>query len=304
MHNLDSSLLVEYCTSNISLNKNINLQIASAEYLANYPDEVLVFIASIPLDSLNWRVRTTLLAPILTLQNDEFINYARAQYMQSENLYERGELLRLLATVTDQKELLKKEILSHDSIIGTYGISAFAGLMEDESKEEKENEYPFLEACLASNSSAIVTYAALLLRDSVFIDDSYIQKLRSVRDSIQLPEMAEAHIELSATIAYLEGSEDEKADPISDHAINKEMLSELQNVEGFKVLTSKGEIFMQVEALEAPGTVQNLVELINSGYYDGKLFHRVVPNFVIQTGCPNGDGWVVLTILCVLSLQP
>jgi cyclophilin family peptidyl-prolyl cis-trans isomerase len=48
---------------------------------------------------------------------------------------------------------------------------------------------------------------------------------------------------------------------------------------------------MEVKAFEAPGTVMSIARLVEEGYYDGKLFHRVVPNFVIQTGCPNGDGW-------------
>ncbi len=41
---------------------------------------------------------------------------------------------------------------------------------------------------------------------------------------------------------------------------------------------------------EAPNTVANLEKLANSGFYDGLKFHRVIPGFVAQTGCPNGIG--------------
>ncbi len=41
----------------------------------------------------------------------------------------------------------------------------------------------------------------------------------------------------------------------------------------------------------APATLSSFIRLINEGYYDGKAFHRVVPNFVVQTGCPRGDGY-------------
>ena len=41
----------------------------------------------------------------------------------------------------------------------------------------------------------------------------------------------------------------------------------------------------------APATVTNFLELVESGYYDGKVFHRVVPNFVAQGGGPRGDGF-------------
>ena len=41
----------------------------------------------------------------------------------------------------------------------------------------------------------------------------------------------------------------------------------------------------------APESVTSFVQLIKQGYYNGKAFHRVVPNFVVQTGCPRGDGF-------------
>jgi len=40
----------------------------------------------------------------------------------------------------------------------------------------------------------------------------------------------------------------------------------------------------------APNTVRNFVSLINSGFYDGLIFHRVIPGFMIQGGCPEGTG--------------
>ena len=49
---------------------------------------------------------------------------------------------------------------------------------------------------------------------------------------------------------------------------------------------------MVVEFFEedAPGTVANFVKLSKEGFYDGLTFHRVIPDFVIQGGCPNGNG--------------
>ena len=54
--------------------------------------------------------------------------------------------------------------------------------------------------------------------------------------------------------------------------------------------TDKGTINIELFDADAPKTVQNFVDLINKGFYDGLTFHRVLPDFVIQGGCPRGDG--------------
>ncbi len=54
-----------------------------------------------------------------------------------------------------------------------------------------------------------------------------------------------------------------------------------------KLVTSKGDINIELFPNEAPGTVANFLKLIADGFYDGLAFHRVIPNFVIQGGCPN-----------------
>jgi cyclophilin family peptidyl-prolyl cis-trans isomerase len=54
--------------------------------------------------------------------------------------------------------------------------------------------------------------------------------------------------------------------------------------------TDKGEIVMDLDPQLAPNTVNNFVVLARQGYYDGLTFHRVVPDFVIQGGCPQGTG--------------
>jgi peptidyl-prolyl cis-trans isomerase B (cyclophilin B) len=54
--------------------------------------------------------------------------------------------------------------------------------------------------------------------------------------------------------------------------------------------TSKGVINLELFADEAPVTVSNFVNLANRGYYDGLSFHRVISDFMIQGGCPQGSG--------------
>jgi peptidyl-prolyl cis-trans isomerase B (cyclophilin B) len=56
------------------------------------------------------------------------------------------------------------------------------------------------------------------------------------------------------------------------------------------ISTAKGDIRLSLFPDEAPLTVLNFVNLSKRGFYDGLTFHRVIPDFMIQGGCPNGDG--------------
>jgi peptidyl-prolyl cis-trans isomerase B (cyclophilin B) len=56
------------------------------------------------------------------------------------------------------------------------------------------------------------------------------------------------------------------------------------------ITMDRGTIVMDLDPQLAPNTVNNFVGLARNGYYDGLTFHRVVPDFVIQGGCPEGSG--------------
>lgn len=57
-----------------------------------------------------------------------------------------------------------------------------------------------------------------------------------------------------------------------------------------EIITEKGTMKVEFYEDDAPKTVANFVNLSKDGYYDGLTFHRVIPNFVVQGGCPDGDG--------------
>lgn len=56
------------------------------------------------------------------------------------------------------------------------------------------------------------------------------------------------------------------------------------------ISTDKGDMKVEFYEKDAPKTVDNFIKLAKDGYYDGLKFHRVIPNFVIQGGCPHGTG--------------
>lgn len=57
-----------------------------------------------------------------------------------------------------------------------------------------------------------------------------------------------------------------------------------------KINTDKGTMDVEFYEKDAPNTVANFVKLAKDGFYNGLTFHRVIPDFVIQGGCPDGTG--------------
>jgi cyclophilin family peptidyl-prolyl cis-trans isomerase len=66
--------------------------------------------------------------------------------------------------------------------------------------------------------------------------------------------------------------------------------SEADDLPRVKLQTSKGDIVLELFENEAPQSVGNFISLVESGFYDGLTFHRVLPNFMAQGGCPDGSG--------------
>jgi peptidyl-prolyl cis-trans isomerase B (cyclophilin B) len=65
---------------------------------------------------------------------------------------------------------------------------------------------------------------------------------------------------------------------------------ELSKFNYAKITTDKGVIWIKLFNIETPTTVSNFVTLANDGFYNGLNFHRVIPDFMAQGGCPEGSG--------------
>ena len=61
-------------------------------------------------------------------------------------------------------------------------------------------------------------------------------------------------------------------------------------VSGALLNTSEGTVELELFPEQAPKTVENFSTLAKDGFYDGLVFHRVIPDFMVQSGCPRGDG--------------
>lgn len=118
---------------------------------------------------------------------------------------------------------------------------------------------------------------ASMLTDLTFLDEA-IGKL-------ELPGEVGLYNSLQATKAKLTGqAAPTSKDPGHEKAISWENLSELDLTPEAIIKTNKGDISIELLPNIAPGSVANFLQLIKEGFYDGRTFHRVIPNFVAQVG--------------------
>ena len=145
-----------------------------------------------------------------------------------------------------------------------------------------------------TDNTGAIAIASVVLRDEDlgFKDEiESLEPLLTASRSLKIPEHLETKIEIEKTIAYLKNESYEDIRVDYNHPIDWTAIEALTDSSIVYILTDRGNIELKLYPNEAAGTVSNFVKLIELDFYDGKVFHRVVPNFVVQTGCPRGDGY-------------
>ena len=126
---------------------------------------------------------------------------------------------------------------------------------------------------------------------SVDMQNEILELCQGAILKLELPRQTETYIDLNKAIAKLGGEKRKSFEPKYNHPIDWEFVKTIPSNQEVNIQTNKGLITLQLFVDDAPGTVSNFIKLINQNYYNNKYFHRVVPQFVIQGGCPRGDGW-------------
>jgi len=115
----------------------------------------------------------------------------------------------------------------------------------------------------------------------------------NAQQNLALPAATETYNEVQKAIDFFQGKTPtaEPITPAFNHPIDFKLLQSVTNSAAAVIQTTKGKIRVSLLPLLAPGTVTNFIQLAESEFFKDKNFHRVVPNFVIQGGCPRGDGY-------------
>jgi cyclophilin family peptidyl-prolyl cis-trans isomerase len=164
--------------------------------------------------------------------------------------------------------------------------------------------------CIRTADAGVAAIAA-----EAIVDPKAEYKLANLTDSIpviyevmnrlKLPEQLEAYDALYKAITVINPATDIKKKKTSTPRSTDFMTLQSLSPNAIAVVkTPRGTIKMQLLTHNAPISVANFVTLARSGFFNGKIFHRVVPNFVIQTGCPRGDGYGSLDFTIPSELTP
>lgn len=286
--------------------KNVNISIAAAEFLlANGDKTDVAGYLEKALTLSQWRSRATLLTAALRYadkDNNELKKKISASvidlYKKSQDDSEKANLLGALAGDGDSLSFVEAETFSHiGDAVGTGGMGALTAMCRGV-KDDTEKKALFIkvfEKGVGSGDSAVVTMAAGILREKEMNFKAHVKDtafLKAALSNCKLPEDLEAHVELRKTIDFFEGTETaEDKPPVKNSAIDWELVETITPDQRVTVKTSKGDIVIRLMVGASPGSVSNFIKLMREDFYKKSVIHRVVPNFVIQDGCPRGDGW-------------
>ncbi len=246
-----------------------------------------------------------------TPESKDYVNYRiKDIFQQSKNPYERAACLTALAEFgwnyrwihdkgfNDAHPAVKsaaadalQEIMKKPNFYAFFGEAA---------KGVRRELYYYIREIIASGDPGMIASGVGGLRTpalnyKTLRDTARIQDFKAIISRLKMPRDVEAYMALDETIAYFE---DRPAPPPYqpkwNHPIDWNRMQVVTPKTNVTIETAKGKITLELYPEWAPGSVANFLDLAGTSFLNGKNFHRVVPNFVVQGGCPRGDGFGAL----------
>lgn len=237
------------------------------------------------------------------------------KYKSSNDEFIKGHILKALGNDIEAIGFIEEELFSTPSIlIREFAFEALLNYRRSDrfaeyrqwwgrmSKQSLEEHYlSIFHYAIESADVSMVSLAASFLREKNIpfaFNEHLVAKFNDIRfmeealNKLVLPRDIEAYSELLKTISAYKGL----AVPITvkapwNNPIRWELLERIPRNQQVEIETAKGIIRLELWVDIAPATVTWFVHLIQNGFYANKRLHRVVPGFVIQDGCPRGDGF-------------
>lgn len=263
-------------------------------------------------DTLPWQAKTLMYMAANKYLPTYYSNYKGAINYELRNLfYEYDSPYAKAATLTAMREhgwnyryIHQLGFSDESPVVRTASLEALKYIVQDKEFKKKlglgyrratrEIGEHFI-AAIQTGDPAMMAIAAEGLRVKerkfdFFLDS--LQVLDRALTKLEMPKEIETYNEIKKTIDFYKGVSNTPIKQAQyNHPIDWSIIESLNPSTRAKIKTRWGVITLELLPEYAPGTVASFVHLAKTGFYDGKNFHRVIPNFVIQTGYTRGDGW-------------
>jgi len=290
---------------------NINIAAAAGQFVYDHAiredfDNLLTLVN----DSIHWKCKTLIYGGLLKnapVYNTRFkamiTGEVKKQLEASKTTYEKAAWIDVISQDPFNYELLESIGDTKERVIRVAVIQGYKNiLMSPGFFKAFGFGYPKIKSyileklfeAVETGDAGMIYVVCEILKEPTQAWKEWIKDTSPLKDQLsklKIPRDYEAYLTLKQTIDFLEGREVRPEIPEFNHPISWEILSGLTDTSYVVVKTTAGNFKIKFWTRMAPGTVANFVDLVSKKYYTGKIFHRVVPNFVIQGGCPRGDGF-------------
>ena len=292
---------------------NVHIARTAAEYISKVGDPADAYkYRDVAKDSIAAPVKTAIYEAIfsrLPHYYEKTKNATRWQVQQalakeSDTYNKIGYLKALGQDPSSYDYIMKYSDTTNNVIIKTAAMDAlgsilahkdFNAIYQSVARSNRRKILNHVREGIASNDEGIIGAAANIIADpesglKELIDSTDF--LSQAKASLKLPGQVESVHAVERALAHLRGVTKPNLTKLDNFkSLDWHVLKEMTGNSKAIIKTTKGIFSIQFFPNEAPETVQNFISLSNKDFYDGMVFHRVVPNFVIQTGSPRGDNY-------------
>jgi cyclophilin family peptidyl-prolyl cis-trans isomerase/HEAT repeat protein len=205
--------------------------------------------------------------------------------------YDKAELLNSAIRQAEASELIMGYALDKNSpVVRTAAATALNTMMQRGIwKPRPEHLLSLIQTHDVGVISAVLPSVRPLLSDNIYAAP-ILPALETAAEALTLPRDMETYNELADALNAAGITSIERASNTTPIPMDWETIVKIPENRVMRIRTEKGDIEIKLDVNRSPASVAYISKLAAEGFYTGKFFHRIVPGFVAQGGCPRGDG--------------
>lgn len=248
-------------------------------------------------DAVNGRskfIQAKVLALLLSENDTDALNEWLDKFNSEKNAHNKMLFAQAASRCKSCLQPLRAAFDQSTDPVVLYGLTEAILSNYNEFYSNKGEEYSsFLEKAFLKKDDGVIDLCTSALENtplSIAERNAWLERIGPIRQALKLPQQTEVYNHLTAFMNSIDDGARENAPIDFIQKINWDYIATLTNEDVIELETSKGIVRMQLNLNDAPGSVAFIANLVEEGYYNGKSFHRIIPNFVAQGGCPIGTG--------------